>query len=122
MPTAQIFLDLYIETQLKNNPNENEADVRKRLNDVLGDANNESKTASAVPTSIESEQKPKEKSYTLEEVRLKHKGAYMPWTDELDVELTVMYNEGKTQREMAEHFGRTRGAISSRIKKLDLNG
>lgn len=120
MPAAQIFLDLYIETYLKNNPNENEADVRKRLNDALGDTNNESKTVSTEPISAESNQGPKEKSYTLEEVRLKHKRAYMPWTDELDLELTIMYVEGKTLKEMAEHFGRTRGAISSRIKKLDL--
>ncbi len=55
MPTAQIFLDLYVETYFKDNTNENEADVRKRLSDVLCDTNNESKTASAVPTSIESE-------------------------------------------------------------------
>ncbi len=46
----------------------------------------------------------------------------MPWTDELDTELMVMFIEGKTQKEMAKHFGRTVGAIRSRIKKLDLKG
>ena len=61
-----------------------------------------------------------EKSFTFDEIRVKHKQAYMPWTDDLDTELTVMFTEGVTQIVMAKHFGRTRGAISSRIKKLSL--
>jgi hypothetical protein len=44
----------------------------------------------------------------------------MPWTDELDDELTTMYCEGVNVKDMAKHFGRTRGAINSRIKKLEL--
>ena len=96
MSKSQIFLDLYIDEYLKNNPNENEADLRNRLNDAFADSNNENHKAEILPTSAESEQAPKGKSYTLEEIRLKHKGAYMSWTDELDLELTVMYNEGTT--------------------------
>ncbi|QJB36429.1 ATP-dependent helicase [Chitinophaga oryzae] len=61
-----------------------------------------------------------EKTYTFEEVRLKHKGAYMPWTEEQDNELTQLYCKGRKIKEMAIHFGRTEGAIRSRIKKLDL--
>lgn len=61
-----------------------------------------------------------EKAYSVEEVRSKHKGAYRPWTQELDDELTVMYCQGKHVKDMALHFGRTRGAITSRIKKLEL--
>lgn len=121
MHTAQKILDLYIEEYLKNNPSENEADLRKRLNDALEDKSNKRETDACAPLSTENEQPAKEKSYTLEEVRLRHKGAYMPWTDELDTELTMMFIEGETQKEMAKHFGRTSGAISSRIKKLDLN-
>ncbi len=61
-----------------------------------------------------------EKSYTVEEVRTKHTDAYKPWTPELDNELTVMYCEGVNVKDMAKHFGRTKGAIRSRIKKLEL--
>lgn len=61
-----------------------------------------------------------EKAYSYEEVRTKHKDAYKPWTPELDNELTVMYCEGVNVKDMAKHFGRTRGAITSRIKKLEL--
>jgi superfamily I DNA/RNA helicase len=60
------------------------------------------------------------KAYSFEEVRTMHKDAYMPWTPELDDELTIMYCEGVNPKDMAKHFGRTRGAIKSRIKKLDL--
>jgi superfamily I DNA/RNA helicase len=61
-----------------------------------------------------------EKAYSIEEVRKKHKEAYQPWTIELDTELTTMYCEGVNPKDMAKHFGRTRGAITSRIKKLEL--
>ncbi|MEO6948857.1 MAG: UvrD-helicase domain-containing protein [Ginsengibacter sp.] len=60
------------------------------------------------------------KAYSFEELRTMHKDAYMPWTPELDDELTIMYCEGVNPKDMAKHFGRTRGAIKSRIKKLDL--
>ena len=60
------------------------------------------------------------KVYSVETVREKHKDAYKPWTEELDEELTIMYCEGINVRDMAKHFGRTNGAIRSRIKKLEL--
>ncbi len=63
---------------------------------------------------------PKEKAYSVDEVRTKHRDAYKPWTQELDNELTVMYCEGVNMKDMIKHFGRTRGAITSRIKKLEL--
>jgi len=56
----------------------------------------------------------------FDKVREKYPGAYKPWTVELDDELTVMYCEGVTVRDMAKHFGRSKGAIRSRIKKLEL--
>ena len=61
-----------------------------------------------------------DKAYSVETVREKHKDAYKPWTQELDDELTIMYCEGINIRDMAKHFGRTNGAIRSRIKKLEL--
>lgn len=60
------------------------------------------------------------KAYSVDTIRKKHKDAYRPWTDELDKELTVMFCEGVNIHDMMKHFGRTRGAISSRIKKLEL--
>lgn len=62
----------------------------------------------------------KVKASPYEEVREKHKDAYRPWTEELDKELTIMYCEGVNISDMAKHFGRTQGAIRSRIKKLEL--
>lgn len=59
-------------------------------------------------------------AYSVDEVRTVHKDAYKPWTQELDDELTVMYCEGVNVADMAKHFGRTKGAIRSRIKKLEL--
>ncbi len=77
--------------------------------------------------------KAKKKSYSFEQIndekqmpdkiaqiKENNKDAYKPWTDELDDELTIMYCEGKNIKSMAKHFGRTNGAIISRIKKLEL--
>lgn len=61
-----------------------------------------------------------EKAYSVDEVRTRHKDAYKPWTEELDDELTVMYCEGVNVKDLAKHFGRSKGAIRSRIKKLEL--
>ena len=61
-----------------------------------------------------------DKTYSVDEVKTRHKDAYKPWTQELDDELTVMYCEGINTKDLAKHFGRTKGAIRSRIKKLEL--
>lgn len=63
---------------------------------------------------------PKEKSYSVEDIRDTHKEGYQPWTQKLDQELARMYLDGISLGDMAKHFGRTRGAIGSRIKKLEL--
>jgi superfamily I DNA/RNA helicase len=62
----------------------------------------------------------KDKAYSVDAIREKHKDAYKPWTKEQDDELEIMYCEGISVKDLAKHFGRTRGAISSRIKKLEL--
>ena len=46
--------------------------------------------------------------------------AYKPWTEEDDLELTQMWCEGATTKELAAHFQRKPSAITSRIKKLEL--
>lgn len=55
-----------------------------------------------------------------QKAREKHKDAYKPWTTGLDDELTIMFCEGINVRDMSKHFARTKGAIRSRIKKLEL--
>ncbi len=59
-------------------------------------------------------------STTWETARETNLHAYEPWTPELDDELTIMYCEGVTVKAMAKHFGRSKGAILSRITKLEL--
>lgn len=69
---------------------------------------------------IQTESETKPKAYSIEKIRETHKDAYSPWTPELDHELTLMYCEGISTKDMARHFGRTPGAIRARIKKLEL--
>jgi superfamily I DNA/RNA helicase len=63
---------------------------------------------------------PSEKMDSINETRANQKNAYQPWTEELDDELTIMYCEGVNVKDMAKHFGRTKGAIRARIEKLEL--
>jgi F-box protein 18 (helicase) len=60
-----------------------------------------------------------EKTYTVIEKRQSSKEAYQPWNTQLDKELTAMADTGASVGKMAEYFGRTKGAIYSRLKKLD---
>jgi len=46
--------------------------------------------------------------------------AYKEWTSEEDLELKKLFLQGWTVSDLAKKFGRTNGAISSRIKKLDI--
>lgn len=61
-----------------------------------------------------------EKAYNVETIRTVHKGAYHPWTEELDNELRKLFHQGIPMQNLSNHFGRTKGAIYSRIKKLGL--
>ena len=60
------------------------------------------------------------KTYTLIEKRAENKNAYNPWTKEDDDKLELLFCEGKTTNELSEIFSRNKGAINSRIKKLEL--
>ena len=62
----------------------------------------------------------KEKAYSITNVREKFGGAYKPWTNDLDEELTSMFYDGVNIKDLAKHFGRTKGAIDSRLMKLGL--
>ncbi|HLP37747.1 UvrD-helicase domain-containing protein [Lacibacter sp.] len=94
---------------------ENDASPKNTLKDFF-------KSRSAVPTAG---RKPsgieiKKKAYTLAEKREIHKGAYNPWTPQLDEELKSLFEDDYSISDLAHHFGRTRGGIISRLKKLNL--
>ena len=55
------------------------------------------------------------------EIREKHAGAYMPWTEEEDRKLTNEFESCQFSiRDLSEIHGRTIGAIRARLKKLKL--
>ncbi|MBQ0084459.1 MAG: hypothetical protein KBS52_06840 [Clostridiales bacterium] len=43
-----------------------------------------------------------------------------PWSNDLDNELKEMFISGKSKKEICEHFGRTAGAITTRLVRLGL--
>lgn len=96
------------------------AHIRILNNEKLAQVSAEKTQIKHPKTNHSTTENPKEKAYSLDEVRNTHKEAYRPWTAELDHELTLMYCEGINNKDLAKHFGRTRGAIESRIKKLEL--
>ncbi|THU42007.1 ATP-dependent helicase [Niastella caeni] len=63
--------------------------------------------------------KPKEKAYTVIQRRETNKDAYKPWTPEQDYELKEIYDNGTPISRIAAHLGRTKGAVISRLKKLN---
>lgn len=63
-----------------------------------------------------SEKKPR----TVEDIQKEHPNAYKPWSKEEDDRLEVLYCEGKTVKEICADLGRMKGAVYSRIKKLEL--
>lgn len=62
----------------------------------------------------------RKKSFSIEEKRKKHRNAYKIWTVEEDEMLELHFCENKTIKELSSIFGRNRGAINSRIEKLEL--
>ena len=62
----------------------------------------------------------KEQSYSFDTIREKYKDAYKPWTAELDKQLEYLCCDGLETKELAKYFGRSTGAIRSRITKLGL--
>ena len=57
---------------------------------------------------------------TMEEIQKEHPNAYKPWSKEEDDRLEVLFSEGKKVSEIARELGRMKGAVYSRIKKLEL--
>lgn len=61
-----------------------------------------------------------EPTYSVAACRQEHPNAYDPWSADDDARLTTLWHDGTTVDDLAEHFGRKRGAILSRLKKLGL--
>jgi ATP-dependent exoDNAse (exonuclease V) beta subunit len=59
-----------------------------------------------------------EKSNKMAEAKIHFKSAYLPWTDILDEELIEKYERGISIKNLSKHFGRSKGAILSRIRKI----
>ena len=61
----------------------------------------------------------KGKSYTIEQKRLEHPNAYMPWTDQETNLLKELVETGKSVKDIASQLGRKNSAIRSRILKIN---
>ena len=59
-------------------------------------------------------------TYSVYACQQEYPNAYAPWSEEDDWELTRMWCEGASVKDLANHFQRKPGAIRSRIKKLEL--
>ncbi len=60
-------------------------------------------------------------SYSYIEKRRKNKNAYERWSAETDSELKTLFYKGMSIADLSEHFGRNKGAIASRLKKIGCN-
>lgn len=69
---------------------------------------------------LQNQIKDSSKGYSLEDKRTEHKQAYQPWSADDDERLELLFCENKSIKELSIIFERNEGAISSRIKKLDL--
>lgn len=56
----------------------------------------------------------------MEQTKEKYANAYKPWTTEEDSKLTNLFYKGKKTEEISEILQRNKGAINSRIEKLEL--
>ena len=59
-------------------------------------------------------------TYSVEACRREYPNAYDPWTEEDDAKLAELWREGLSLDGIADRFGRKRGAIISRMMKLNL--
>jgi len=60
------------------------------------------------------------KAHSVREIQKTHPQAYEPWTEDDDARLIAECRSGKTIEELMELFGRQRGGIDSRLRKLGL--
>ncbi len=62
----------------------------------------------------------KHKAYSVEEIQQEFPRAYERWTSEEDERLKQQYVAGINIPALAKYFGRNKGAIQSRLKKLNI--
>ena len=62
----------------------------------------------------------KSKTYTKSDKQIQHPNAYEPWTEKDDERLELLFCQGKSISQLSDEFGRNKGGIESRIKKLEL--
>jgi hypothetical protein len=62
----------------------------------------------------------KKRSGGFDEIRKKFPKAYMPWKKDEDEKLCELFAKNIPVKDLAKEFGRKRGAISARLKKLEL--
>lgn len=65
--------------------------------------------------------KVREKAFTMDSIRSNHKDAYRPWKSEDDALLKKLFSTNTTIVDISKQFGRTKGAIFARLKKLGLS-
>lgn len=63
---------------------------------------------------------PKEPPANFEEIRQEHPKAYLPWNELQDEKLRQLFTEGSPVADLAVTLQRTKGAIRSRLTKLEL--
>lgn len=56
----------------------------------------------------------------FKKIREKYPSAYLPWDKDQDIELKELFTKGLSIVELTTAFNRTRGSITSRLKKLGL--
>ncbi|MBQ9215873.1 MAG: DUF3276 family protein [Prevotella sp.] len=56
-----------------------------------------------------------------EEVSTQNSNGYRPWEDAEEEKLLLLYQEGKSMKEIGDILGRSRGAIKSRFEKIMQN-
>ena len=60
------------------------------------------------------------KKYSVANIRAQYSNAYREWTPGEDENLRKLTSIGKSITELAKHFGRNKGALRSRLRKLEL--
>lgn len=56
----------------------------------------------------------------MQQEKAKHSNAYARWSESDDLRLMLLFEEGKTVKELMAIFDRNRGGITSRLRKLGL--
>ncbi|MFC1613386.1 PIF1 family DEAD/DEAH box helicase [Patescibacteria group bacterium] len=69
----------------------------------------------------EKDKKKNDKFYSFDDIRKEFPKAYMPWEEEEDNKLKKLFSKEKSISELAKIFGRKKGAISARLKKIGID-